>query len=179
MGTHFETLLEQALYDHDVIMQELDDHQDAEPIGQYYDKQDKSQWSFIFQNLCADERIARNNANKLLDKQLSNYFKAGNRMSTWNKKQACSMLKNTVITGPLLNMNLDDLFVCLGASLYSISDRLKKQVLNDFANKLEEWHSVDRSDLRNAMRKIDQVFDEYCSDCGDLIVAESTAHHCT
>jgi hypothetical protein len=76
---------------------ELKEHEENEPIGFTYDKRDKYFWSCIFQEIYNDIKLVEDKLKILLDQQLDEYFKGDVTKPTWDKNQACLLLKRRLL----------------------------------------------------------------------------------
>ena len=93
--------LDVAIQQYADLKAELEEHEQNEPIGLQYDKEDKYYWSKQFHEIWADYTDAKDTLNRLLDQQLDEYFDQDPRKQTkvashWDKKGACLLLKQAV-----------------------------------------------------------------------------------
>lgn len=91
--------LEQTLAKREKLVETLNQYYQNEPVGLQYTKEDKYRWSFTVHNLCSQKRNLDILINQLLDEQLLAYFNGVDQdicTSTWDKKEACCLLKQRV-----------------------------------------------------------------------------------
>jgi hypothetical protein len=155
---------------------EMDEHEEKEPIGLQYTKEDKYYWSQLFGQILEEMRIAEYNLKKLLDEQLDEYMSQSyKKIDHWNKKAACLMLKERL--GLHFSASIKELFLYVGRSVMCIPDQYKNSVVNGFAHTLDEWASVDIDELRAAMNNIGTKMEERCYHCNELMPEfEGTGH---
>jgi len=83
------------------IKVELDTLEEQEPIGFDYSGEEKAEWYFEFQKVFDEYRVVSEKVSKLMDRQLAEYFaqpEASELVApTWNKKEACRLLKERVL----------------------------------------------------------------------------------
>ena len=155
---------------------EMEEHEEKEPIGLQYNKEDKYYWSQLFGQILEEMRIAEYNLKKLLDEQLDEYMSQSyKKIDPWNKKAACLMLKERL--GLHFSASIKELFLYVGRSVMCIPDQYKNSVVNGFAHTLDEWASVDIDELRAAMNNIGTKMEERCYHCNELMPEfEGTGH---
>jgi hypothetical protein len=148
---------------------EMEEHEQKEPIGLQYDKEDKYYWSQLFQQILEELRIAEYNLKKLLDEQLDEYMKSQEKplVTPWDKNAACLLLKERL--GLHFNASIKDLFLYVGRSVMGIPAYYKTKVINDFAHALDEWANIDIDVIREAVQNIGSKIEEHCYHCNELM----------
>jgi hypothetical protein len=149
---------------------DLEEHECNETVGLEYTTEDKYRWSMAAYEISKDIEFLKKRINDLLSDQLTAYFKH-HQMSNWNKEEACNLLRAAIDRqeDPSITVNLRELFVLLANSSFSVPPRLKEQMFNDFAYKLEEWYAVKRDRLRIAMSDVGFKLEEICVHCNELM----------
>jgi len=149
---------------------DLEEHECNETVGLEYTTEDKYRWSMAAYEISKDIEFLKKRVNDLLSEQLNAYFKH-HQMSNWNKEEACKLLRAAIDRqeNPSITLNLNELFVLLGNSSFSVPMRVKAQMFNDFAYKLEEWYSVERDALRKSLSHIGFKLEEACYHCNELM----------
>jgi len=145
---------------------EMDEHEQKEPIGLQYDKEDKYYWSQLFHQILEELRLAEYNLKKLLDEQLDEYM-LNPPLHNWDKKAACLLLKEHL--GLHFSASIKDLFLYVGRSVMCIPAYYRTKVINDFAHALEDWANVDIDVLREAVQNIGSKIEEHCYHCNELM----------
>ena len=169
-----------ALSVYNDLKAEMEEHEQKEPIGFQYDKEDKYYWSKHFQMIWNEIKFAENTLNRLLDDQLDEYFsqdlkRQSKIMYQWDKKAACMLLKERL--GIQFSASIKDLFLYVGRSVMCIPDEYKTSVINGFAHALDEWANVDIDTLREAILNIGTKMEERCYHCNELMPDfEGTGH---
>jgi glutamate synthase domain-containing protein 2 len=174
MDTRFNQImsftLNDALEELKAAQYDLEEHENNETVGIEYTTEDKYRWSMATHEISKDIEFLKKRVNDLLSEQLNAYFKY-TQMTNWNKKEACNLLRQALDKqeNPSITVSVKDLFVLLGNSSFSVPPRLKEQMFNDFAYKLEEWYSVERDVLRTAMSYSGFKLEEICVHCNELM----------
>lgn len=165
-----------AIQQYTDLKNELEEHEQKEPIGLQYDKEDKYYWSQLFHQILEELRLAEYNLKKLLDEQLEEYMNTKKPLKdNWNKRAACLLLKERL--GLHFSASIKELFLYVGRSTMCIPDQYKATVINGFAHALDEWASVDIDELRAAMNNIGTKMEERCYHCNELMPEfEGTGH---
>jgi hypothetical protein len=157
---------------------EMDEHQEKEPIGLQYTKEDKYHWSSQFNSIWNEFKLAEYTLKHLLDEELDQYMaqlQQEKPLDTWNKKAACLLLKERV--GIHFSASIKELFLYVGRSVMCIPDQYKASVINGFAHALDEWATIDIDELRAAMNNIGTRMEERCYHCNELMPEfEGTGH---
>lgn len=170
--------LDFAIQQYTDLKSEMDEHEQKEPIGLQYDKEEKYYWSQLFHQILEELRLAEYNLKKLLDEQLEEYMaqsKERHLKDNWNKKAACLLLKQHL--GLHFSASIKELFLYVGRSVMCIPVHFKDKVINDFAHALDEWASVDIDELRSAVKNIGSKIEERCYHCNELMPEfEGTGH---
>lgn len=149
---------------------EMDEHEEKEPIGLQYTKEDNYRWTSQFHSILDELKLAEYTLKHLLDEQLDEYMgKPEDKqvINNWNKKVACLLLKQRL--GLHFSASIKELFLYVGRSVMCIPVHFKDRVINDFANALDEWASVDIDVLRDAVENIGSKIEERCYDCNELM----------
>jgi hypothetical protein len=162
--------LNDALEELKAAQYDLDEHECNEAVGLEYTTEDKYRWSMAAYEISKDIEFLKKRVNDLLSKQLNAYFKY-HQIATWDKKEACNLLKKALDEkeNPSITISVKDLFVLLANSSFSVPQRVKAQMFNDYAYKLEEWYSVERDTLRSAMSHLFLKLEEICVHCNELM----------
>lgn len=174
MDTRFNQImsftLNDALEELRAAEYDLEDHESNETIGLEYTTEDKCRWSMAARDISSDIEVLKKRVNDLLSEQLTAYFKH-HQMTSWNKAEACTLLKKALDEkeNPSITFKLNDLIVLLANSSFSVPHRVKDQMFNDYAYKLEEWYSIERHALRSAMSHVWLKLDEICVNCNELM----------
>lgn len=169
--------LDFAIQQYTDLKNELDEHEQKEPIGLQYDKEDKYYWSQLFHQILEELRLAEYNLKKLLDEQLEEYMAQPKKhlKDNWNKRAACLLLKERL--GLHFSASIKELFLYVGRSTMCIPDQYKSTVINGFTHALDEWASVDIDELRSAVKNIGSKIEERCYHCNELMPEfEGTGH---
>lgn len=147
----------------------MDEHEEREPIGLQYDKQDKYYWSSTFDTISKEIECAEYNLKKLLDEQLEEYMNQNSQpgLDHWNKKIACLLLREHL--GLHFSASIKDLFLYVGRSVMCIPEQYKATVINGFAHSLDEWASIDIDALRHGIENIGFRMEERCYHCNELM----------
>jgi len=161
--------LDSALERYRDLMYELNEHQQKEPIGSSYTKDDTFYWSKLFYEINADLQDVTAFLKKLLDEQLEEYM---NQMSqpnldNWNKGMASLFLRQRL--GLYFSAPINELFLYVGRSVMCIPEKYKQTVINGFADTLDEWASIDIDALRDAIKNIGFKMEERCYHCNELM----------
>ena len=149
---------------------EMEEHEQKEPIGLQYTKEDKYYWSSLFHQIFDELKIAESNLKKLLDEQIDEYMRESQDKSPlnhWDKKAACLLLKERL--GLHFSASIKDLFLYVGRSVMCIPVHFKDKVINDFAHALDDWANVDIDVLREAVQNIGSKIEEHCYHCNELM----------
>ena len=149
---------------------ELEEHEQKEPIGLQYDKEEKYYWSQLFHQILEELRLAEYNLKKLLDEQLDEYMRQPQGkwpVNQWDKKAACLLLKERL--GLHFNASIKDLFLYVGRSVMGIPVYYKTKVINDFAHALDEWANIDIDVIREAVKNIGSKIEERCYHCNEYM----------
>jgi len=86
--------LDVAIQRYAEIKTELEDHENNEPIGVQYDKEDRCRWIHEYNNIYFHYKNARDTLSQLLDEELDEYFrKDPGNLTNWDKTSACLLLK--------------------------------------------------------------------------------------
>jgi hypothetical protein len=167
--------LDFAIQQYTDLKAEMEEHEQKEPIGLQYDKEDKYYWSQLFHQILEELRMAEYNLKNLLDEQLDEYMSQPPKIDYWNKKAACLLLKERL--GLHFSASIKDLFLYVGRSVICLPDQYKASVINGFAHALDEWASVDIDALRDAMNNIGFRMEERCYHCNEMMPEfEGTGH---
>lgn len=157
---------------------EMNEHEEKEPIGLEYDKEDKYYWSTQFHSIWTELDSSKRLLNKLLDEQLDLYIAERDKMvqpKNWDKKAACLLLKERL--GLHFSASIKELFLYVGRSVMSIPTQYKENVINAFAHALDDWANIDIDALRDAMANIGTKMEERCYHCNELMPDfEGTGH---
>jgi len=155
---------------------EMDEHQQKEPIGLQYTKGNKYYWSWTYNEIYDELELAKASLSALLDKQLDEYMTHVHPpVTTWNKSQACRLLNERL--GLHFSASIKDLFLYVGRSVMCIPDQYKGDVINGFADALDDWAGIDIDVVREAVNNIGFKIQERCYDCNELMPEfEGTGH---
>jgi hypothetical protein len=162
--------LDNAIERYRDLMYELNEHQQKEPIGSSYTKEDTFYWSKLFYEINADFQDASTFLKKLLDDELDHYMNQGKTLPTldhWNKGMASLFLKQRL--GLHFSAPIKELFLYVGQSVMCIPGQYKAMVINGFAHSLDEWASIDIDVLRDAVKNIGFSMEERCYHCNELM----------
>lgn len=149
---------------------EMEEHEQKEPIGPHYDKEDKYYWSSQFNSIWNELKLAEYTLKHLLDEQLDEYMtfsKEKPLVDNWNKRAACLLLNERL--GLQFNVSIKELFLYVSRSVMCIPVHFKDKVINDFAHALDEWASVDIDLIREAVQNIGSKIEERCYHCNELM----------
>ena len=147
---------------------EMEEHEQKEPIGLNYDKGDQYYWSTLFHQILDDLNLAEYNLKRLLDEQLDDYMLQHiSPINNWNKRVACMLLNERL--GLHFNASIKDLFLYVGRSVMCIPFPFKNKVINDFANALDDWASIDIDVIREAVQNIGFKIEERCYHCNEYM----------
>jgi hypothetical protein len=167
-----------ALNEYEIAKSAMQGHQENEPIGLQYDKEDKYIWAKDFKYFDYELNEAKRILVSLLDEELDEYMKQNKPptiVENWNKKAACLLLKGRL--GLHFSVSIKELFLYVGCSVMCIPDQYKNSVVNGFAHALDEWANVDIDELRAAMNNIGTKMEERCYHCNELMPEfEGTGH---
>lgn len=167
--------LDFAIQQYSDLKAEMEEHEQKEPIGLQYTKEDKYYWSQLFHQILEELRMAEYNLKNLLDEQLDEYMSQPPKIDHWNKKAACLLLKERL--GLHFSASIKDLFLYVGRSVICLPDQYKASVINGFAHALDEWANVDIDALRDAMNNIGTKMEERCYHCNEMMPEFEGAGH--
>jgi hypothetical protein len=159
--------LDFAMQQYRDLKAEMEEHEEKEPIGLQYSKEDKYYWSQLFHHILEELRLAEYNLKKLLDEQLDEYMSQHQSINHWNKRASCLLLKEHL--GLRFNASIKELFLYVGRSVMCIPDQYKDTVINGFAHALDEYANIDIDALRAAVNNIGTKMEERCYHCNELI----------
>lgn len=159
-----------VIQQYSVLKLEMEEHEQKEPIGLQYGKEDQYYWSKLFHQIAKELRMTEYTLKKLLDEQLDEYVYQSHHnspLNQWDKKAACVLLKERL--GLHFNASIKELFLYVGRSVMGIPDCYKAKVINDFAYALDEWANVDIDAIREAVQNIGFKIDEHCYHCNEVM----------
>ena len=67
----------------------------------------------------------------------------------------------------MIEIDIDTLFTHIFEATQFLATEDQNELLNKFADRLNEWHGVSFEELRHAMENVDMTLDVKCASCND------------